>query len=119
MAASDMGKTKTKKKKKIAGRKATGRRAANGSGLNKAQAKKALDAATKAIRSLKKQADKNFWQIGRKLNAVAELELYSAAGLGTIADYAESALDISKATAYAYMRVAAAFSEELATTFGA
>ena len=110
-----MGKTK----KTTTVRKATGPRPANDSGLNKAEAKKALDAATKAIKSLKKQADKNFWQIGRKLNAVAELELYSAAGVATIADYAEGVLDISKATAYAYMRVAAAFGEEIATTFGA
>src|SRR5262245_52427385 len=89
------------------------------SGLTKAEAKKALDAATKAIKSLKKQADKNFWQIGRRLNAVAELELHKSAGLPSIGDYAERALDISRSTAFSYMRVAAAFGEEVATTFGA
>jgi hypothetical protein len=106
-------KQKTKKPSKPA------RRAKDdASGLTKPEAKQALAAATKAIRALKKQADKNFWQIGRRLNAVAELELHKAVGLASIADYAET-LDLSRTTAFAYMRVAEAFGEEVASTFGA
>src|SRR4029077_11376273 len=56
-------KTKAGTKKKAAGAQ---HRDTPESGLTKAEAKKALDAATKAIKSLKKQADKNFWQIGRR-----------------------------------------------------
>ena len=114
-----MARAKTKTAKKTGRTTHAARRTEGESGLTKAEAKKALAAATLAIKSLKRQADKNFWQIGRKLNAIAELGLYTAAGDGSVGDYAESSLGLSRATAYAYMRVAAAFGEEIATTFGA
>jgi hypothetical protein len=108
-------KAANKSAKKAAGRTTAAAFAA--SGLSKAEAEKALDAATKAIKSLQKKSDANAWQIGRKLNAVAELGLHTAKGFHDVGDYAVT-LGLSHGSAFSYMRVASAFSEEIAATFG-
>ncbi len=92
---------------------------ANESALPQRQARAALDRATKEINRLNKSASKNAWAIGRRLAQVAELELHRARGFTTIEDYAEAKLGISRDTTFLYMRVADAFSETVATLFGA
>jgi hypothetical protein len=49
---------------------------------------------------------------------VAEFQLHKAGGFDTLDRYAEEVLDPTRGTAFQYMRVATAFSEEVAATFG-
>jgi hypothetical protein len=79
---------------------------------------KALGKETKLLKSLKTGTARNDWQIGRRLNQIAELELHVAAGFTTIQDYAEQAAGIASSKTFACMRVAAAFTEEAAAAFG-
>ncbi len=56
--------------------------------------------------------------IGRKLVQVAEFELHKARGFKSLEQYAESELALSRDSALLYTRVAQAFSETVAATFG-
>jgi hypothetical protein len=91
---------------------------ADDAALPKADARKALDHATQSIAKLHKNVAKTFWAIGRRLLQVSELGLHRARGFDSIEAYVEDALPISAWSAFQYMRVADAFSEEVATTFG-
>lgn len=86
--------------------------------LPHAAAKEALNQATTAITRMQKDASRNVWAIGRRLSQVAELKLYQAGGFDTLEAYVEAKLKITRQTAYQYVRVAEAFSEEVAATFG-
>lgn len=83
-----------------------------------ATARAALDRATKDIKKLQKGASRNSWAIGRRLTQVAELDLHKSRGYSSIEAYAEKELRITRDTAFLYMRVAEAFSETMAETFG-
>ncbi len=105
------------KKKSVA--KGRGRSAEGQQALGQRAAKAALDRATKAIKALRRSASKNAWAIGRRLGQVAELQLHKARGFGSLEEYAEAVLGLSRDTAFLYMRVAAAFGESMVETFGA
>jgi hypothetical protein len=70
------------------------------------------------IKKLRKDVDKNAWQIGRRLTQIASLDLHKAAKFDKLEDYAQATFGFSRTATFQYMRVAAAFSEELAATFG-
>ncbi len=108
-------------KKSAAGtkRKAAGARAGDPAlPLSRAEATKALGKETRFLKALKTGTARNDWQIGRRLNQIAELELHVAAGFTTIQDYAERAAGIASSKTFSCMRVAEAFSEEAAAAFG-
>jgi hypothetical protein len=86
--------------------------------LPAAAARAALDRATKDIKKLQKSAATNAWAIGRRLAQVAELGLHKSRGYPSIEAYAEKALRLTRDTAFLYMRVAQAFSETMAGTYG-
>jgi hypothetical protein len=79
----------------------------------------ALEAATKKIRTLKRQAEKAYYYIGKELLRVAELELYRAKKHETLVDYIREETGLSQTTAFQYMRVAEAYGEEICTSVGA
>jgi hypothetical protein len=81
-------------------------------------ARAALDRATRDIKKLQKSASRNSWAIGRRLAQVAELELHKSRGFSSIEAYAEKELKLTRDTAFLYMRVAQAFSETMAATYG-
>lgn len=81
-------------------------------------ARAALDRATQDIKKLQKSASRNSWAIGRRLAQVAELELHKSRGHSSIEAYAEKVLKLTRDTAFLYMRVAQAFSETMAATYG-
>lgn len=83
-----------------------------------AAARAALDRATKDIKTLQKSASRNSWAIGRRLAQVAELDLHKSRGYSSIEAYAEKVLRLTRDTAFLYMRVAQAFSETMAATYG-
>ncbi len=83
-----------------------------------AAARAALDQATKVIRSLRRKRERNAWAIGRRLLQVAELGLHHARGFTTLEAYAEELLDLSRSTAFQYMRVAHAFGERMVSEHG-
>ncbi len=83
-----------------------------------ATARAALDRATKDIKTLQKSASRNSWAIGRRLAQVAELGLHKSRGYSSIEAYAEKELRLTRETAFLYMRVAQAFSETMAGTYG-
>lgn len=87
-------------------------------GLPLATAKAALDRATALIKRLRKDTDRNAWLIGRHLRQVAELELHTARGYASLQAYAGDALALSPYTAFQCMRIAAAFTQEVAAMFG-
>ncbi len=111
-------KTATKTAKKAVGETRSTKRSKNDGVLSKREAKHALDRLTSQLRSLRRDVDKNFWEIGNRLAAAQDLALHEAAGFDSIADYAETMVGIGRAQAFVYMRVAGAFSESVATTFG-
>ncbi|MBI4509474.1 MAG: hypothetical protein HY698_07540 [Deltaproteobacteria bacterium] len=86
--------------------------------LSTKAAREALDNMTRAIKRLQKDAGRNAWSIGRRLVQVAELRLYRSRGFSSVVEYAEKVLAVSAATAFAYMRVASAFSEEITGLYG-
>jgi hypothetical protein len=94
------------------------KKGANDAALPKADARAALDHATQTIGKLHKNVAKTFWAIGRRLLQVSELGLHRARGYDSIEAYIEASLPISAWSAFQYMRVADAFSEEVAMTFG-
>ncbi|MBI4510751.1 MAG: hypothetical protein HY698_14040 [Deltaproteobacteria bacterium] len=81
-------------------------------------ARAALDRATTEIRRLQKDASRNYWVIGRRLLQVGELSLHRARGFATIQEYAEKTLGLAKYATFQYIRVASAFSAEVAALFG-
>jgi hypothetical protein len=81
-------------------------------------AKAALDRATRDIKRLQKSSSKSAWTIGRRLAQVAELGLHRSRGFASIDQYADKQLGISADRAFLYMRIAQAFSENVAETFG-
>ncbi|MBI4508813.1 MAG: hypothetical protein HY698_04200 [Deltaproteobacteria bacterium] len=87
--------------------------------LPQAAARDALDRTTRELKKLQRDAAKNHWAIGRRLNQVVELGLHKARGFASVVEYAERSLGIARTTTFQYMRVASAFSEELAATYGA
>jgi hypothetical protein len=104
-----------------AGAGSRGARAARGgqaAAMPKRAARVALKQATEVIRRLQRNTSRNFWAIGRRLAQVAEFQLHKAGGFDTLDRYAEEVLDLTRGTAFQYMRVATAFSEEVAATFG-
>ncbi|MBI4512171.1 MAG: hypothetical protein HY698_21235 [Deltaproteobacteria bacterium] len=90
-----------------------------GISLPQGAAREALDRTTKELKKLQRDAAKNHWAIGRKLSQVVELGLHKARGFASVEEYAEKSLGIARTTTFQYMRVASAFSEEVAATFGA
>ena len=86
--------------------------------LPRKAARAALDQATATIKRLQKDAIRNYWTIGRRLAQVAGLKLHEARGFTTLVEYAEGVLGLTGGTAFQYMRVATAFSEEVAAAFG-
>ncbi len=82
-------------------------------------ARKALDQATSTIKKLQRDAERNAWKIGARLLQVAEFGLHKSRGFERLEDYAERVLGISSYTAFQDMRIAGAFSEEVAAAFGA
>lgn len=86
--------------------------------LSKKDAKRALARLTSQLRALKRDADENFWQIGRRLATASDLSLHEAAGYGSIGEYVEAEVGIGRAQAFVYMRVAGSFSESVATAYG-
>jgi len=93
-------------------------KAAPGTPLSQAEAKAALTRETKAIEKLQNDVERNGWQIGKRLVQVVTLDLFKAGGHASIEDYAEQTLGIGRTTAFQYMRIAQAFSEDVAAAFG-
>jgi hypothetical protein len=115
-----MAKTRVKKSKTATAGTATKKppKKPHPAALPAAAARAALDRATKDIKKLQKSASRNSWAIGRRLAQVAELELHKSRGHSSIDAYAEKELKLTRDTAFLYMRVAQAFSETLAATYG-
>src|SRR4030095_9304934 len=86
--------------------------------LRNAETKAALDRTTKSILRLQRNASRNFWAVGRRLLRVSELGLHRARGFASIEQYVETRLAMSATAAYQYMRIAGAFPEDIAVTFG-
>lgn len=93
-------------------------RAAKSAALPTSAARAALDRATTEIKRLQKDSARNAWAIGRRLAQVAELQLHRARGFENLVDYSDKVLGLGAGTAFQFMRIAKAFSEEVAATFG-
>ncbi len=85
--------------------------------LGKAAAKKALARETTALVALRKRAEDNGWEIGRRLNQIAELGLHIAAGYKTIADYASDEIGIGRTRVFQWMKIAGAYSQRVAHAY--
>src|SRR5437870_4182327 len=86
--------------------------------IGKTAAKAALEATTLAIQKLKQNTAKNFWTIGRRLNAISELGVHQIAGYDKIEDYTTSVLEIGRFAAFQYMRIASSFGQSIAALYG-
>lgn len=84
-----------------------------------AQASRALESATREIVRLKQAIGSSFYELGRVLARVRDERLYEAGGHATFEDYLDQAVEISRATAYKFIRVATVFSERFAVEWGA
>jgi hypothetical protein len=113
-----MAKARAKKSKTASASRKKAAKKPHPAALPAAAARAALDRATKDIRKLQKSASRNSWAIGRRLIQVAELALHKSRGFPSIEAYAEKELRLTRDTAFLYMRVADAFSETMAGTYG-
>jgi hypothetical protein len=85
--------------------------------LGKAAAKKALARETTALVALRRRSEHNGWEIGRRLNQIAELGLHTAAGYKTIEDYAGDEIGIGRTRVFQWMKIADAYTERVARAF--
>ena len=76
------------------------------------------DLITQQIRTLKSQADANFWRLGSCLSDVCTRGLYKGCGYATFDEYLAKGVDVSRSEAYKWMQVAANYSESVAVEFG-
>lgn len=85
--------------------------------LTKTAARAALDRATKRLVSLQRDVNVNAWAMGRQLLQIAELELHRARGFASMEAYVEEKLGVTPAVMFQCMRVAGAYSEEVARAY--
>jgi len=73
---------------------------------------------TREILERKARAAKTLYEIGARLNRIANERLYEADGFEHFGDYLEAELDISPRTARRFMRIARHFNAQIAARYG-
>jgi hypothetical protein len=91
--------------------------AAKDNPLTKAAARAALDRATKRLVAMQRDVNLNAWSMGRVLLQIAELELHRARGFASMEVYVDERLGVSPAVMFQCMRIAGAYSEEVARAY--
>lgn len=75
--------------------------------------------ATEGLLRLVGESQRFEWEIGTRLNAIDQLELYRAGRHASIVEYADAALKLGRTRAYVLMRVAGFFDADTVSTLGA
>jgi hypothetical protein len=81
-------------------------------------ARRRLGRLTDEIVALRGKMGRDLFEIGRRLVEVHEGSLWESGGVGSFEDYLERAVDLSRTTAYRFMRVAQHFNREFAYRYG-
>jgi len=80
--------------------------------------KRELARLTKEIAARKASIGRDLYSVGLRLARIEDEELWAAGGYDDFEDYLERGVDISRRSAYRFMRIASHFSAEIARRYG-